>query len=66
MSYEKGAIGSSVKGIRISFDAEEFCKILDIPYKGLEIKMNKTVSLPGYVKKEFYYGNVRLTEHEFF
>ena len=66
MSYEKGVISSSVKGILISFDIKESGRILDIPSEGLEMKMNKTISLSCYVKTEFYYGIAMLTKHEFF
>lgn len=46
MTYEHGVISSSVKGISINFYVVELGQILDIPSKGLEIRMNMYVLLP--------------------
>lgn len=59
MTYENGVLSLSVKGIPINFSIVELGQILDI-------KMNKFVSLQGYVKKYLYYEIGRLIEHEFF
>lgn len=66
MTYDNGVISLYVKGRPINFNAEELGNFLDISNEGLEFKMNKTLSLQGYDKKEFYYSIARLSEHEFF
>lgn len=66
LTYENWVLSLSVKGIPINFSIVGLGEILDILSKVLEIKMNKFVSLQGCVKKDFYYGIGRLTEHEFF
>lgn len=66
MNYSNGVISSCVKGVPIAFFAVELSENLNIPSKGLEIMMNKHVAMQGYVKKDFYYGIARLSEHAFF
>lgn len=65
MNYSKGVINSCVKVVPIIFSIVELGEMLNILWEGLKIKLNKVASLDVYVRKDFYYGIARLSEHAF-
>ena len=66
MIYKDDAISSTVKGTYFEFDCELLGTILDIPSEGLEFTMHKTLPIPNYEKREFYFGIGRKFEHQIF
>ena len=65
LTITRGCMISNVNGVPIELTVQNFGEALGIPHDGACIKLLSNANLPGYNKRDFYYGIARIPERDF-